>query len=270
MNRWSDSRGAPSAGFPRQQPRWGLALIALVVCVFARSIYFDFVGFDDFLHIVNNPYFHPVTIEHLKVFWQSSYRGVYMPVTYSLWGLLAKVGELPTPDEHGIRFNPYLFHAVNVLLHIINVLLVWRILLRLVKQSLPALAGAAIFALHPLQIEAVVWISSTKDVLGAAFLLGAILFYLRFSQCEAENRGKARWWNYALASGCFILGVLSKSTVLVTPLLLLILLMRDDQFRRNALPLLPWFILTLPLSWLTSRHQSDAVLLVWSPWWARP
>src|SRR5438132_587238 len=81
-----------------------IGLLALVVIVFGRTIYFDFIEFDDYLHVVENPYFHPVTLHHLGELWLAPYKQ-YMPVTYSLWAGLAKLGELPTPDEHGVRVN---------------------------------------------------------------------------------------------------------------------------------------------------------------------
>src|SRR4051812_41807794 len=100
-------------------------LVALVAIVFGRTIYFDFIDFDDHIHVVDNPYFHPVSTANLRTLWAGQYRGVYMPLTYTMWAGLARLGELSTPDAQGVRFNPYLFHAANVLLHAIATLLVW-------------------------------------------------------------------------------------------------------------------------------------------------
>ena len=63
-----------------------LLLIGLTLAVFGRSIPFDFVGFDDNLHVISNPLLHPVSGDHLKQMWTEPYRGVYMPVTYSHLG----------------------------------------------------------------------------------------------------------------------------------------------------------------------------------------
>jgi protein O-mannosyl-transferase len=237
-------------------------LVGLVLVVFGRSLFFDFVAYDDFLHVVDNPHFHPVTFDHVMELWKAPYKSVYMPVTYSLWGVLAKVSELPVADEQGVRFNPYIFHAVNVLLHLINVLLVWRILGRLMRSPWAAGVGAAIFAVHPLQVEAVAWVSSTKDLLSGMFALLAILFYLRFAQLLSRK-------NYVLAAGAFALALLSKATTVVVPLVILVLLVM--YVRGHGLRWLwPWFLVVPPFLWLTRSHQEDASLLVWSPIWARP
>jgi len=244
--------------------RIGLALAALVLLVFGRSIYFDFVGFDDALHVSENPYFHPVSFANLLELWKQPYKSVYMPVTYSLLALLAKIGELPVADEQGVRFNPYLFHAADVLLHLINVMLVWRILRRLVANPWGAFFGAAIFAVHPLQVESVAWISSTKDLLSGTFVLATLLLCLRY----ATGGGVM---NLALALPIFAAALLSKATAVVAPLLILILLL---VLGIRSWKSLRWpsllFLLVLPFLWLTRRFQEDASLLVWSPIWARP
>ncbi|HSV12713.1 MAG TPA: tetratricopeptide repeat protein [Tepidisphaeraceae bacterium] len=257
---------APTANARRANRTIVLALLALVFAVFGRSIFFDFSGFDDFLHVVDNPYFHPINAQHLGQLWTHLYHA-YMPVTFTVWAALAKTGELPTGDVQGVRFNPYLFHAANVVLHAINVLLVWRILRRFVKSPWPAAAGAAVFAVHPLQVESVAWISSMKDVLGGMLALASVLVYLHF-----VDRPRA-WWQYALATLLFTLAVLSKGTTIVTPALVVILLLLERgprEWRAWFLPLAPWFAAAPPYLWITSRQQGDAPLLVWSPLWFRP
>jgi len=253
-----------------------VGLVALVLIVFGRSIYFDFIEFDDYLHVVDNPYFHPVTFHHVGELWLAPYKQ-YMPVTYSLWAGLAKVGELPTADEQGVKFNPYLFHLVNVLLHALNALLVWRILRRIIDDRWAVAAGAAVFAVHPLQVEAVAWVSSTKDLLSATFALAAVLLAIRFvSRREDGNRsGGSTWALYGLATLAFIASVLSKATGVVTPLLALlavaplVLSSRVRSAVSTVWPLVAWFVVLPPFLLVTRRHQEDAALLVWSPPWAR-
>ena len=249
-------------------------LVALVLLLFGRSIHFDFVGFDDQLHILENPYFNPPTLGHVLQLWKGPYEEVYMPVTYSVWGVLARIGEVATPDAQGVRFNPYLFHAANVALHAVNVLLVWRILVRLVAPGWAAVGGAALFAVHPLQVEAVGWVSSGKDLLGAAFSLAAILLYLRFTEATEKvppRPVQARILLYTCATAAFALAYLSKATSIVTPAILLIMLRVRGPWKRPAAAwLIPWFLAALPLIWLTRLNQADARLLIWSPWWARP
>jgi tetratricopeptide (TPR) repeat protein len=104
------------------------------------------------------------------------------------------------------------YHLVNVLLHVCNSVLVWRILRRL---GIPGAAlAAAIFALHPVTVESVAWITELKNTLSLAFFLAAVLSYLTF-----EDARRARW--YWLAVAAFAAAILSKTAAVPLPLVLL-------------------------------------------------
>ena len=105
------------------------------------------------------------------------------------------------------------YHAVNVLLHLLNCLLLWRLLLRLAVPG--ALLIAAVFAVHPVHVESVAWIIERKDLLSALFYLGAVLAWLRFVEVE-------RVGHYLLVVLLFVAGLLSKSVVVTLPLALLL------------------------------------------------
>src|SRR5580704_1027480 len=100
------------------------------------------------------------------------------------------------------------YHGVNIVLHLVSVLLLYRLLRRLAVPG--ALLGASVFALHPVCAESVAWVSEQKNTLSTALVLAAALAYLRF---DAERRP----WRYALAFGLFILAVLSKSVTGTLP-----------------------------------------------------
>lgn len=128
------------------------------------------------------------------------------------------------------------YHLINVLLHVISALLVVRIMRRL---ALPGawLAGF-IFALHPVCVEAVAWISEQKSTLSAVLCLSAALIYLRFDRTRQRR-------HYLLAFGLFLLALLSKSVTATLPAALLIVVwwQRGSLIRkRDIQPLLPWFV----------------------------
>jgi tetratricopeptide (TPR) repeat protein len=138
------------------------------------------------------------------------------------------------------------YHLVNLLLHAVSACLVVWIVRRL---SLPGawLAGF-VFALHPVFVEAVAWISEQKSTLSGVFSLAALLVYLGFDR----SRGRR---SYFLALGLFILALLSKSVTATLPAVLLVIFWwRRGRlgWRRDVLPLVPWFALAVPMGLFTS------------------
>jgi tetratricopeptide (TPR) repeat protein len=129
------------------------------------------------------------------------------------------------------------YHLVNIGLHTLAATLVWLLLRRL---GVPGAAlAAAVFALHPVQVESVAWITELKNTLSAVFCLGAALAYLRF-----DSR-RSRVW-YAWALGLFILGLLSKTVTAVLPGAMLVLFWWRQgrlSWKRDCLPLAPFFVL---------------------------
>ena len=110
-------------------------------------------------------------------------------------------------------FEPLGYHLVNVLLHLVNSVLVWRLLLRLAVPA--AWTVAALFAVHPLHVESVAWIIERKDLLSALFYLTAVFAWMRFVEAPGRRR-------YVLALALFTAGLLSKSVVVTLPAALII------------------------------------------------
>jgi len=138
------------------------------------------------------------------------------------------------------------YHLANVMLHLAAVLLLYRVLRRLVVPG--ALFAASVFALHPVCVESVAWISEQKNTLSTVFYLAAGLAYLRFD----EGR-KARW--YALGIGLFVLALLSKSVTATLPAAILVVIWWKRgglSWARDALPLAPWFCLGVAAGAMTA------------------
>ena len=152
----------------------------------------------------------------------------YWPLTYTTFWLEHKIWGL----------EPSGYHVVNVLLHLLNSLLVWRLLLRLAVPG--AWIAAAVFAVHPLHVESVAWIIERKDVLSGLFYLTAVLVWLRFLQ-------QPRPWRYGLALLLFAAGLLSKSVVVTLPVALLIVQWwKTDRITKKDLQrLAPFFLVAL-------------------------
>ena len=154
--------------------------------------------------------------------------GHFWPLLYSTFWL-----------EHKLwGFAPLGYHLVNLLLHFANTWLVWRLLRRLVVPG--AWLIAAVFAVHPVHVEAVAWVIARKDLLSTLFYLSAALTYLRFVDAPDAKR-------YVLALALFVAGLLSKSMAVTLPAGLLIWhwWQQGRVTATDVLRLLPFFLVGL-------------------------
>ncbi|MGP8201261.1 MAG: tetratricopeptide repeat protein [Limisphaerales bacterium] len=145
------------------------------------------------------------------------------------------------------------YHWVNILLHAGSALLLARILRQLRIPG--AWLAAALFALHPVEVESVAWITELKNTLSGLFYLSAVLVYLGFDR-------KRSWESYALALGLFILGLLCKTVIATLPAALLVVFWWQRgtlSWKRDVLPLLPFFITGLGAGLFTAWMERKFV-----------
>src|ERR1044072_6917699 len=149
-----------------------LGLAALSLVVFSRTIFYDFVNFDDDVYVYNAPFIQAgLTINGIAAAFASPHAGNWHPLTtlshmldYSLYGLSA--------GGH---------HATNVLLHTLAVLLLFYVLWQMTGALWNSVIVAALFAVHPLHVESVAWVSERKDVLSAVFFFLTLGAYGRYA-----------------------------------------------------------------------------------------
>jgi len=171
-------------------------------------------------------------------------------IEYHLWGL-----------------HPLGYHVDNVLLHALAAVLLWRVLVRL--QLPGAWLAAGIFALHPVMVESVAWVTERKNVLAAVFYFGAALAWLRWPGSAGANPDRAAPRRYFLALILFAAALFSKTVTASLPaaLLLIAYWQRGRITGRDVGPLLPFFALGLALglvtSWVERTHVGAA-----GPEWA--
>jgi tetratricopeptide (TPR) repeat protein len=254
--RVTKSAVSPAVDRPKRDLLPGLLLLVLTVIVFLPALTAQFI-WDDYAAIVNNPLITEPGGLHL--FWWSTIPPDYFPMTSSLFWIEWRIWGA----------HPFGYHFVNLLLHAIGVLLVWRVLLRL---KLPgAWLGAAIFAIHPVNAETVVWISEAKNTLALVFYALTLLWYLRFEDANGysgrdapgrNSRGDARatknskaWFIAALAA--FVLALLSKTAPAPLPFVLLgIAWWRHGRItRRDVVRTIPFFAAALALGLVTIWFQ---------------
>lgn len=241
-------------------------LAVLSIGVMSPLIGAGFTDWDDPMTVSRNPSFNPPTIGSLKPFWTNidqPYMQIYDPLTNSLWALLAKIAPRHPAGADGVTMSATPFHVASILLHGASAILVFLILRRLIANEITALAGAILFAIHPVQVEAVAWISGAKDVLSGMLALLAIWQYI----CAVQRKS---WISYGVGMLAFIAAMLAKPSAVCVPLILLAI---DCFVLRRRLRVIvrwlwPWFVLTAPIIWIGQLGQPAN--LVHSPLWLRP
>lgn len=223
----------------------GAALLTLLTVVaYAPCLSGEFI-YDDYFNITNNPLVQAADGPYR--FWFTSEPYDYWPVfnttlwlEWRLWGA-----------------SPAGYHAVNVALHVLGSSLLWIVLRRLKIPG--AFLAALLFALHPVNVESVAWITQIKNLLAMLFFLLSILFYLNV---ELSPPGSAtRPW-YALSLAAFLLAMLSKGSVALLPLILAgITLWIRPLARRDGARLVPFFFISavlVPVNvWFQSRLANN-------------
>ncbi|MGD0463349.1 MAG: hypothetical protein ABSB74_12765 [Tepidisphaeraceae bacterium] len=247
-----------------------LILLTAVLLVFGRILSNDFVNWDDNPLIYSNPNIASPTfaglLHHLNPK-DPSNSEMYDPLVFTLWWSLAHVARTETPDFLGSKLNPYVYHAASLLVHWLSAWVVLEILRRLKIGDWAALAGALIFAIHPIQTEAVVWATAMKDLLSGLLALLAIWRYIAALQSPDGRRKR----NYLLATICFAAALLSKPSTVIVPAIVAVIdrIMYGRSWREIGKWIGPWLLLALGCAALTIWVQPPHKVYVGPPW-ARP
>lgn len=268
-----------------------LVLVLLVAATFGRVTQGQFLTYDDGTHVTRNTHLTPLTFSNVWYFWnvpwrekqktvgvevKAPYEQLYQPIPFTVFAVLANVGQLPKPvrliSGDSSSLNPVAFHTANLVLHIVNTLLVFALLLILLRHPGGAFAGALIFAVHPVQTETVAWIVQLNTLLSTGFSLGCLLCWsllLRDSVPGAKPVRQALLYTGAI--GCLFLAFISKPIAVVVPLFAVVigLYVYKVGFRRLMVLLWPWFLLAFVITLVNQRLQPpDSELMV--PLWRRP
>lgn len=230
-------------------PVWrGGLIVLLVFLAYLPALHCGFI-WDDDSYVTENLTLHDLGGLQ-RIWFQVGAVPQYYPMVhtsfwleYHLWGL-----------------NPVGFHAINVLLHATAAILLWQVLRRL--QIPGAWLAAILFALHPVEVESVAWVTERKNVLSAVFYFAAALCYLRFvewGKTGAPNRLRWSWYGAALA--LFLAALLSKTVACSLPAaLLLVCWWKKGRLQRgDVVPLLPFFALGVGLGLMTAWMEKTHV-----------
>jgi protein O-mannosyl-transferase len=226
-----------------------VAIAALAFLAFLPALSNGFINWDDETNFLSNPNFRGLGWTQLHWMWTTHLLGRYVPITWMTLGL----------DYCLWSMNPLGYHLSNLVWHAANAVLFYFVALALFRRTcagaatpIAALLAALIFAVHPLRVESVAWITERRDLVSGFFYLLAILIYLRAIPDDPPRaiRVKHYWASLAL----FTLAVLSKEIAVTLPAILLILDFYPlRRFTRTAarnvlLEKIPFFAIALAVS----------------------
>jgi len=232
--------------FWRRDWFWALLLIAFVFIAYAQVFRADFI-WDDESHLTRN--LCVIGPLGLKEIWTTAQAVYYPLVLTTFWTLHKFVG-----------LNPFPYHLLNVVLHAVSAVLFWRVL-RLVRVR-GSWLGAALWALHPVMVQSVAWITELKNTQSCVFYLLSIFFFWKWEdhgdtvlRSPQRRTGDRRFLVFALSLLFFILAALSKPSVVMLPFVLALCIwwMRGKIGWRDMLALTPFALIS-------------AVASVWTIW----
>lgn len=220
------------------EPRYVITILVFVsLAFFGQTLSFDFLTFDDNTFITKNDVVASDEMSFADCFRYKFMEHDYFPLTFLIFRLLRVL----------FGFNPFVFHALNLVLHIVNVILVFLLCSRILKKfvaesTLSVWAGAIAltFAIHPMHVESVAWVMDLKDILFTLFYLAGVLTYMKW----LETRNKT---SYILTIVFALISLLSKSTAItfIAILFLTDWLQGEKINKKTLISKIPFFAVTL-------------------------
>ena len=240
-----------------------LILTTLILAVYSQVIRYDFISLDDMTYVTANRHVKSgISPEGFLWSFRTTDCGNWHPLTW--------LSHMMDVECYGLHAGSH--HLTNVLLHIVNTLLLFFLLRSMTGALRPSVFVAALFALHPLHVESIAWISERKDVLSTFFGLLTLISYMRYARQQSRS-------GYMLALLFFMFGLMAKPMLVTLPFVLLLLdywplrrLRFNGLFRKASIdpnrslsPLLkekiPFFILTMASCLVTvyAQQAGDSV-----------
>ncbi len=231
-----------------------IAIISILTGLYVNTLGHDFVNFDDLDLVVRNNHIRSLGLRNIGDIFTPGVVGAYQPVRTLSYAI----------DYHFWKLNPTGYHLTNIICHALNTLLVYLIASILTQHVMMASLTSLIFAVHPVHVEAVAWVAGRRDVLSATFALTAFFFFLKafplrqFDEQNAQNNqssdmhGRYTVLWYLLALFLFTSGLLTKTSVVILPLLLifyeLCFLWTGRKSWRRLFSYAPFFIIAIGIT----------------------
>lgn len=233
----NNGTGHGTAGAP-QVLRWAApaALILLTLLAFAPALRGGWI-WDDDAYVTDNAELESAAGLG-RIWFTPGATPQYYPLVFTSFWI----------ERQLFGLHPFPFHLANILLHAGSAVLFWLLLKRLKVRG--AWLGAALFAIHPLQVESVAWVTERKNILGGLFLFASTLAWVRARPPEGESSPRLWWTSFLLFAGA----LLSKTVTAALPVGLFLLgwWKRPREWRRDLVALVPFFALGAAFGLLTA------------------
>jgi protein O-mannosyl-transferase len=235
-----------------------VVLAVVVVGVYGRVFGAGFVAFDDDFQVYANPFLNPPSWASVGRFWGETYKALYVPLAYTILAAVAGVARVPAHLDaalgESISLDPMPFHVAGVVLHLANVWLCLALVRRLTGRPRAAFLCALLFALHPLQVESVAWVSELRGLTSSFFALLALNAFARCRVVQNRPRSAAL---LAASSLCVAAAMLCKPSAAVLPLAALAIdrLVFRTAWRRALGAASIWAAVVVPFVWITRATQ---------------
>jgi protein O-mannosyl-transferase len=182
-------------------------LTAAIAAIYGQVQHFDFINLDDNYYVVSNPHIrNGFTLENIKWAFTSTDVGQWIPLVWLSYML----------DSHLFGLSPGWFHTVNIFFHIANSVLLFLVLNKMTGKFWESGIVAILFAVHPIHVESVAWVTERKDVLSMFFFLICIFAYAHHATSHKKSY-------YVLSIIIFALGTMAKPMLVTLPFILILL-----------------------------------------------
>jgi hypothetical protein len=244
-----------------------IVVLTITFAVWTPVIWNDFVEWDDLNMIVQNPRLNPPTWAGTGWYWIHPAWNLYQPLTTTLWAALARIGWVDIPDQFGGHMNPAVFHFASIVLHTAAAVVLYAILRRALKNNWAAIAGALLFAVHPIQVEAVAFIGVINNPLAGFLGLLAIWQYLIVTDPNTPARSRTLLW--AIGSIALILSLLAKPVAVVIPPIAFAFdwAVHRRPISKSIRSIVPWLLIILPCAIATRMIQHGPRASTGSVWY---
>ena len=220
-------------------------IIILAFLLYRNSLSNEVLHFDDMEYFAAHPDVTHLSWQSIREFFSSYYLLMYQPLPVLTLSINYSVSGM----------NPLPMHLFNLLFHLINIFLVFRFTRILTDNRPVALAVAFLFAIHPMNVEAVSWISARSSGMYTCFYLLALIFYLRYVRKDFKVK------LFLITLLFFILSLFSKSQAVTLPLVLILidwLSGRKLLSRRVIIEKVPFLALSLLFAWITIHNPEES------------